>query len=130
MDRVIHRLRLSQQDAHYGGSLVDGARVLGLFGDIATELLIHHDGDEGLLRAYEKVDFFAPLHAGDFIEVIGEITTVGNTSRKMHFRCYKIIEARPDISPSAADVLEKRLLTTEAYGTCVVTKTNQRKHHE
>jgi len=27
--------------------LVDGARVLGLFGDVATELLIRRDGDEG-----------------------------------------------------------------------------------
>jgi 3-aminobutyryl-CoA ammonia-lyase len=130
MERVVHRLRLSQQDAHYGGSLVDGARVLGLFGDIATELLIHHDGNEGWLRSYEKVDFFAPLHAGDFIEVVGEITTVGNTSRKMHFKCYKVIEARPEISPSAADVLEKKILTTEAYGTCVVPLYHQRKRYE
>lgn len=68
MLKVTHRLRLSQQDAHYGGNLVDGAKILALFGDVATELLISFDGDEGLFRAYEKVDFLAPLFAGDFIE--------------------------------------------------------------
>ncbi len=128
--KVVHRLRLSMHDAHYGGNLVDGARILGLFGDVATELLIHMDGDEGLFRAYEKVDFLAPHYAGDFIEVVGEIITVGNTSRRMHFQCFKVIEARPDISASAADVLLEKILTTEAYGTCVVPKDKMRVNHE
>ena len=75
--KVTLRLRLSAHDAHYGGGLVDGARVLGLFGDLATELLIRQDGDEGLFRAYESVEFLAPLHAGDFIEVQGEIVSSG-----------------------------------------------------
>jgi 3-aminobutyryl-CoA ammonia-lyase len=130
MKKVIHKLRLSQADAHYGGNLVDGAKVLALFGDVATELLIIHDGDEGLFRAYEKVDFLKPLYAGDFIEVHAEIIQVGTTSRKMHFECYKIITARPDINPSAADVLEEKVLTTEAYGTCIVPKEKMRKTHE
>jgi 3-aminobutyryl-CoA ammonia-lyase len=130
MEKVIHRLRLSQADAHYGGNLVDGAKVLAFFGDVATELLIIHDGDEGLFRAYEKVDFLAPLYAGDFIEVEGEIIEVGKTSRKMKFRCYKVITARPDINPSAADVLKEKLLTTEAIGTCITPKDKMRKHHE
>ncbi|HXN40315.1 MAG TPA: 3-aminobutyryl-CoA ammonia lyase, partial [Myxococcaceae bacterium] len=38
---------MNHHDAHYGGNLVDGARLLGLFGDLATELLIRQDGDEG-----------------------------------------------------------------------------------
>lgn len=129
MEKVIHRCRLSQNDAHYGGNLVDGAKVLALFGDVATELLIIHDGDEGLFRAYEKVDFLEPLYAGDFIEVVGEIIEVGNTSRKMHFACYKVIATRPDINPSAADVLKNKVLTTEAYGTCIVPKDKKRVHH-
>ena len=49
------RLRLSQADAHYGGDLVDGARLLGLFGDVATELLVRHVAEEGLFRAYHAV---------------------------------------------------------------------------
>ncbi|MFH0766859.1 MAG: hotdog domain-containing protein [Bacillota bacterium] len=130
MNKVIHRLRLSQQDVHYGGNLVDGAKVVALFGDVATELLIIHDGDEGLFRAYEKIDFLAPLHAGDFIEVTGEIIETGTTSRKMHFTCFKFISARPDINPSAADVLSKKILTTEAIGTCIVPKDKMRIHHE
>lgn len=129
MLKVTHRLRLSQHDAHYGGNLVDGARILGLFGDVATELLIHHDGDEGLFRAYENVDFLAPLYAGDFIEVVGELIHVGKTSRRMYFQCFKVIAARPDINPSAADVLNEKILTTEAYGTCVVPEDKKRVKH-
>jgi 3-aminobutyryl-CoA ammonia-lyase len=130
MKQVIHRLRLSQADAHYGGNLVDGAKVIALFGDVATELLIQYDGDEGLFRAYEKIDFLAPLYAGDFVEVIGEIVEHGNQSRKMKFTCYKVISARPDISSSAADLLLDKILVTEATGTCVVPKAKQRIKHE
>lgn len=120
------RLRMSNHDAHYGGNLVDGARILGLFGDAATELLIKRDGDEGLFRAYEKVDFLAPVYAGDFLEIEAEIIKEGKSSRKMEFFCYKVIEARPEIAPSACDVLGERLLTTYAIGTCIVPKELQR----
>lgn len=119
-------VRMSNHDAHYGGNLVDGARILGLFGDAATELLIRHDGDEGLFRAYEKIDFLAPVYAGDFLEVQAKIIQEGKTSRKMEFHCYKIIEARPDIGPSACDVLQEPVLTTYAIGTCIVPKELQR----
>jgi 3-aminobutyryl-CoA ammonia-lyase len=129
MQKVTHKLRLGQHDAHYGGNLVDGAKVIALFGDVATELLIINDGDEGLFRAYEKIDFLAPLYAGDFIEVTGEIIQLGTTSRKMHFTCHKIISARPDINPSAADLLTDKILTTEAIGTCIVPKDKMRVTH-
>jgi len=124
--KTILRMRMSNQDAHYGGNLVDGAKILALFGDAATELLIRLDGDEGLFRAYESVDFLAPVYAGDFLEIEAEIVEAGNSSRKMEFFCYKVIAARPDISPSACDVLEERILTTKAVGTCIVPKELQR----
>ncbi|HEY2030337.1 MAG TPA: hotdog domain-containing protein [Myxococcales bacterium] len=121
------RLRLSAHDAHYGGGLVDGARVLGLFGDVATELLIRRDGDEGLFRAYDSVEFLAPLHAGDFVEVEGEIVSEGKSSRKMRFEARKVIAPRPDVSDSAADVLAEPLVVCRATGTCVTPKEKQRK---
>ncbi|HEX9049801.1 MAG TPA: hotdog domain-containing protein [Anaeromyxobacter sp.] len=120
------RLRLSQLDAHYGGNLVDGARILALFGDAATELCIRHDGDEGLLRAYESVDVLAPTHAGDYLEVEAEIVQVGNTSRKMRFEARKIIRPRPDLSDSAAEALAEPVVVCRAVGTCVVPKDRQR----
>jgi len=125
--KVLIRLRLSQADAHYGGNLVDGARMLALFGDVATELLIRHDGDEGLFRAYDAVEFLAPVHAGDYVEVTGEITRVGSTSRAMRFEARKVIAARPDLSDSAAEVLEEPVLVCRATGTCVVPKDKQRR---
>ena len=123
------KLRLSQQDAHYGGNLVDGARALALFGDAATELLIRHDGDEGLFRAYDQVDFLAPLYAGDFVEVRAEITQVGKSSRKMRFECWKVISPRPDISASAADALAEPILCVSATGTCIVQASQRRIEH-
>ena len=121
------RLRMSSADAHYGGNLVDGAKMLQLFGDVATELLIRHDGDEGLFCAYDKVEFLAPVYAGDYIEAVGEITQVGNSSRQMQFEARKVIAPRTDISASAADVLEEPVVVCRAHGTCVVPKKCQRK---
>jgi 3-aminobutyryl-CoA ammonia-lyase len=124
--RVTLRVRLSQADAHYGGDLVDGARMLGLFGDVATELLIRHDGDEGLFRAYDAVEFLAPVFAGDYVEAWGEITQVGATSRKMRFEARKVIRPRRDLGESAADVLPEPVVVCRASGTCVVPKEKQR----
>ena len=121
------RLRMSAHDAHYGGNLVDGARMLALFGDGATELLIMNDGDEGLFKAYDNVEFMAPVFAGDFIEATGEIVSVGNTSRKMVFEAKKVIVPRTDINDSACDVLEEPIVVCRASGTCVVPKDKQRK---
>jgi len=120
------RLRLSASDAHYGGNLVDGARMLALFGDVATELLILSDGDEGLFCAYSNVEFKAPVYAGDFIEAEGEITEFGKTSRKMRFTARKIISPRPDIGPSSADALEEPVIVCVAEGVCVTPKDCQR----
>ena len=120
------RLRMGAEDAHYGGQLVDGAHMLHLFGDVATELLILNDGDEGLFKAYDEVEFMAPVHAGDYIEATGEITNIGNTSRKMTFVAKKVITPRPDINDSACDVLKEPVIVCRASGTCVVTKDKQR----
>jgi len=123
---AVLRVRMSSADAHYGGDLVDGARVLALFGDVATELLIRRDGDEGLFLRYDEVEFKAPVFAGDYIEARGWITEAGNTSRKMEFEARKVIAARPEVGPSAADYLEEPLLVTRAKGVCVTPKELQR----
>ena len=124
---VLIRVRMSSNDAHYGGNLVDGAKMLELFGDVATELLIRNDGDEGLFRAYDNIEFLAPVYAGDYIEVEGEIAESGNTSRKMTFEARKVIVPRPDINDSAADFLDEPIVVCKASGTCVVPKDKQRK---
>jgi 3-keto-5-aminohexanoate cleavage enzyme len=112
---------MSSHDAHYAGELVDGARMLGLFGDVATELLIALDGDEGLFRAYEQVEFLAPVYAGDYLEVFGEITHVGKTSRKMRFEVRKVGRnlRTPGTPASAAEILGEPIVVCRAVGTCV-----------
>ncbi|SDB96591.1 hotdog domain-containing protein [Geotoga petraea] len=126
MNEVMIRVRMSQAEAHYGGNLVDGAKMLQYFGDVATELLIRNDGDEGLFRAYDSVEFLAPVYAGDYIEVVGRIVKKGKTSRKMEFEAKKVIKPRPDISDSAADVLDEPIIVAKASGTCVVPLDKQR----
>lgn len=121
------RLRMGSHDAHYAGDLVDGARCLQLFGDVATELLIWLDGDEGLFVAYDKVEFLAPVYAGDYVEARGRIVKVGNTSRRMEFEVRKVIQpvkGTPHVS--AAEVLAEPIVVCRASGTCVTPKDKQR----
>ena len=107
-DEVMIRLRIGMEQAHYAGNLVDGAMMLKLFGDVATELLIRSDGDEGLFRAYDSVEFLAPVRAGDYIEAVGQITRTGRTSRAMRFEARKVIELADDPDqPSRAVVLDE-----------------------
>ncbi len=120
------RVRMSARDAHYGGNLVAGARMLELFGDLITDLAIQHDGDEGLFRSYDNVEFLAPVYSGDFIEATGRIVKVGNTSRRCEFEAYKVIRVRSDISDSAADLLKEPILVCRAIGTTVVPKDKKR----
>ena len=120
--KAMIRVRMGLGDAHYAGNLVDGAKMLQLFGDVATELLIRHDGDEGLFVAYDNVEFLAPVYAGDYIEADGEIVSVGNSSRKMTFTARKVIRPRPDVAVTAAEVLEEPIIVCRASGTCVVPK--------
>jgi 3-aminobutyryl-CoA ammonia-lyase len=124
------RRRLGSEDAHYGGNLVAGAKQLEIIGDLITELAMRYDGDEGLFRAYESVDFLAPLYAGDWIEATGRIVRVGNSSRTCEFELWKVGGAQPDISESAAEFLDEPILACRAVGTTVVTKEHQRFTHE
>ena len=123
------RLRLGQEDAHYGGNLVAGATQLKIVGDLITELAMRYDGDEGLFRAYESVEFLSPLYAGDWIEGTGRIVSVGNTSRRCEFEVRKIATARTDIFESAAEFLDEPVVTLRAVGTTVVPKEHQRFGH-
>jgi len=120
------RVRISEADVHYASGLVDGAKIMQFFGDVATELLIRNDGDEGLFRAYDMVEFLQPVHAGDYIEVYGKIVDVGRTSRKMILEAFKVI-APIENGSSACKVLKEPILVAKASGTCVVPLDKQRK---
>jgi 3-aminobutyryl-CoA ammonia-lyase len=117
---VTHRRYIPYSHAHYGGSLVDGAYVLGLFGDAATEASIRCDGDEGLLASYSDVQFRAPVRAGDVIEVSATVTRVGRRSREVAFEALVVCRADPARGPSAASVLAEPVVAVTATGTVVV----------
>ena len=124
--QAVLRVRMSARDAHYGGNLVAGAKMLELFGDLITDLAIQQDGDEGLFRSYDEVEFLAPVFSGDFIEAKGRIVKVGNTSRRCEFEAYKVIAIRPEVNDSAADVLKEPILVCRAVGTTVIPKDKKR----
>jgi 3-aminobutyryl-CoA ammonia-lyase len=117
---VAHRRYVSHHEAHYGGSLLDGAYVLGLFGDVATELCLRTDSDEGLLAGYSEVTFHAPVRAGDVVEVSATVVAVGTRSRTLDLVARVCARARPDLSPSAGEVLEPPLVVTTARAVVVV----------
>ncbi len=115
---VVHRRYVAS--AHYAGDLVEGAYALGLFGDAATELCIRTDGDEGLFAGYEQVRFLAPVYAGDVVEVTASVTRVGTRSRGVEFSCVVQCRRQPEVSPSAARVLDPPVVAVTATGTVVV----------
>jgi 3-aminobutyryl-CoA ammonia-lyase len=117
---VTHRRYVPYSHAHYAGNLVDGAYSLGLFGDVATELCIRADGDEGLFASYSDVQFRNPVRAGDVLEVTAEVVAVGTRSRTLEFRAVVVGRGRPDVSASAAEMLVDAVVATTATGVVVV----------
>jgi 3-aminobutyryl-CoA ammonia-lyase len=117
---VVHRRYVPASHAHYAGNLVDGAYLLALFGDVATELSIRADADEGLFASYADVQFRSPVRAGDVLEVTGTLTRVGRRSRGMEFTARVVCRGRPDRAPTAAEVLEPAVVAATATGTVVV----------
>ncbi len=117
---VTHRRYVPYSHAHYGGNLVDGAYVLALFGDVATEVCIRTDADEGLFAGYDAVSFLGPVQGGDVVEVTATVNRVGRRSRALSFEARVICRAAPERGPSAADALDPPLVCTTATGTVVV----------
>ena len=99
---VAHRRYVPASHAHYGGQIVDGAYALGLFGDVVTELSIRADGDEGLFASYDRIDFLAPVRAGDVLEVEATVTRVGTRSRALALEARVLCRSTPDRGPSSA----------------------------
>jgi 3-aminobutyryl-CoA ammonia-lyase len=118
--RVTHRRYVPASHAHYGGNLVDGAYVLGLFGDVATEACIRMDGDEGLFASYSEVQFLAPVLAGDVIEATATVARVGRRSREIEFEARVVCRAEPGRGASASGVLAEPVTVVTARGTVVV----------
>ncbi|MFD4637403.1 hotdog domain-containing protein [Lentzea sp. NPDC058436] len=119
---MTHRRYVPHSHAHYGGNLVDGAYGLGMFGDVATELLIHTDSDEGLFAGYSSVEFAAPIQAGDVVEATATLVRVGKRSREIEFEARVVCRSAPERGPSAADVLPEPIVVTRARGTVVAPK--------
>ncbi len=124
---VTHRFRVGQERVHYEGDLVPGAFVLQAFGDLGTEMNIRFDGDEGLLRAYESLEFLAPVFAGDFLEVTGRTVSVGNTSRRREYVA-RVYARTKGVGPhvSSGALLPEPIVVARGTAISVVPKDRQR----
>jgi acyl-CoA hydrolase len=125
-EKATLRIRVSEKDVHYAGGLVNGAYVLGLFGDVGTEVLIRFDGDEGLLAAYNTIQLKSPVKAGDFLEVSGWVSKVGATSRTIQLEAHRYIKVTGTPFESSADYLVEPELVARAEMVSVVRKQQQR----
>ncbi len=125
---VTFRVRFGAQDAYQASGLVDPSRLLAVFGDVAAELMIRLDGDEGMMRGYQQVDLLSPIFVGDFIEATGVITKIGGTSRQIAFEARKIIShlRGTNAAITAADALVEPVIVCRAMGTCIVARQQQR----
>ena len=117
---VTHRRYVPYSHAHYAGDLVDGAYALAAFGDVATEVCIRTDGDEGLFASYSDVQFHAPVRAGDVLEIEARVERVGRRSRELWFEARVVCRGRSDLGASRAEVLDPPVVATTARGTVVV----------
>ena len=114
---VTHRRYVPYSHAHYAGNLVDGAYALAAFGDVATEVCIRTDGDEGLFASYSDVQFKAPMRAGDVLEISATVTRMGTRSRTLDFEARVVCRGTQG---SAAQVLDPPIVAVTATGTVVV----------
>lgn len=117
---VTHRKYVPYGDAHYAGSLVDGSYSLTMFGDVATDLCIQLDHDEGLFASYQDVQFLSPIFGGDIIEARATLIGSGQRSRHFHFECVVVARNRSDAASSASAPLDPPLVAVTARGTVVV----------
>ena len=114
---AVIRVRLAPGDARYAGGLVAGSKALELFADLETELALREGGDEGLCAGYERVDFLAPLHVGDFVEARAWIVERGKTSRKLDAELYKLLSVDEN---GIGQVQDPPVLAVRARATIVV----------
>lgn len=131
-EKATLRSMMRESDGHYVGGLVNGARILHFFGDVATELMVRVDGDISLFCGYEEISFTAPVYVGDFMEYSAWIEKVGNTSYTLKFEAYKVATmcdragACEGLESTAATCCIPPVLCGTATGTLVIPKNCQR----
>ena len=131
--KVGHHVMRRGADGHYVGGLVNGARIVDMWGDVGTELMVYVDGDISLFLGYKNIKFTAPVYVGDFMEYHGWIEKVGNQSYTCHFEAWKVATMldRTDadmtgIAHTAATACVPPVLCGEATGSLYIAKKDQR----
>lgn len=119
METFTITVRVNSRDAHYGGNVVAGARVLELFGDAVTGLTAVESGNEGLLTSWTEVKFLKTVHPGDFLQVTAEVVKKKNLRRFVRLTADRFIRglAAEDASVETVEPAER---VAEADGIIVI----------
>lgn len=115
-------------DSHYPDGVVSIGTIVELFGMAGGKLSYLYDGDAGLARAYENLEFVAAAYQGDYLRVTCTLLEVGRTSRKRLYEAHVVARQHGiGTSPSHGEILEAPILVARAVGTVVVPLAVQRK---
>lgn len=115
----ILRLRIPPEEAHYGGDLVSGAKLMELFGDAMTLLAISNCSDEGLLKSWENVEFEEQVFPGDYIRIAAKKVSTSVLQEEYELFAYREVESR-DSDTADCVLLEPPQLVAQAQGTFVL----------
>jgi 3-aminobutyryl-CoA ammonia-lyase len=114
-------------DSHYTDGVVSLGTIVEMFGIAGTKLAYMIDGDGGLMRAFESVEFLAPVYHGDFVRATARLLAVGRTSRRRSYELH--VTARTmGIGPlvTSGQLLDPPILAARAIGTTVTPLERQR----
>jgi 3-aminobutyryl-CoA ammonia-lyase len=114
-------------DSHYTDRVVSLGTIVEMFGIAGTKLAYMIDGDGGLMRAFESVEFLAPVYHADYVRCTARLLEVGKTSRKRSYELH--VTARTHgigPSPTSGQILDPPILAARAIGYTVTPLDRQR----
>ncbi|MGE0715576.1 MAG: hotdog fold domain-containing protein [Alphaproteobacteria bacterium] len=126
LDRFVAEIEV-RVDSHYADGVVSLGTIVELFGMAGTKLAYMLDGDGGFMRAFDNVEFLAPVHHGDFVRVTARLLAVGRTSRRRSYEAHVVARTfgmGPERSHGA--LVDPPILAARATGTTVTPLDRQR----
>lgn len=114
-------------DSHYPNQVISLGIITELFGMVGGKLSMMLDGDDGLMCAFENLEFLAPAYQGDYVRATATLLKVGKTSRKRRYEAHVVARSH-GIGPhtTSAEVLKEPILVARGIGTAVVLRDRQR----
>ena len=122
---------MTSADAANPRGVVPVGRLFDFLGDVETEILILHDGDESLCISYEDIEFYEEVYVGDQLEFHAELESIGTTSRRVRAKTFKLATPAARLRIAGAgegDMVwfDTPKLVSQSIGTFIVARERQR----